>query len=66
MRAAGRRHGQHVVPGEDVGDDQLLDGEGLGDAALGESAHHGTRHAEIGEGLHGHWTDSLRRLEGRG
>ena len=39
------------MAGEDVGDDELLDGEGLGDAALGERARDGAGHAEIGEGL---------------
>ena len=45
------RLGEHVVPGEDVGDDELLDGERLGDAALGEGARDCAGHAEIGEGL---------------
>ena len=47
----GRRLGEHVAAGEHVGDDELLDGERLVDAALGERAHDGARHAEIGEGL---------------
>ena len=47
----GRRLREHVVPGEDVGDDEPLDGEGLGDAALGERARDCAGHAEIGEGL---------------
>ena len=41
------------MPGEDVGDDELLDGEGLGDAALRQRTGDGIGHAEIGEGLLG-------------
>ena len=51
LARSGRRLREHVVPGEDVGDDELLDGEGLGDAALGECARDCAGHAEIGEGL---------------
>ena len=51
LARSGRRLREHVVPGEDVGDDELLDGEGLGDAALGERARDCAGHAEIGEGL---------------
>jgi hypothetical protein len=39
------------VAGQDVADDQALDGERLGDAASGEGAGNGARYAEIGEGL---------------
>jgi hypothetical protein len=45
---------EHIAPGEDVFDDESLDGERFGDAAGGESAAHGFGHAEIGEGLLGH------------
>jgi hypothetical protein len=41
------------VAGQDVSDDALLDGEGLGDTAVGERAHDWCGHAEIGEGLLG-------------
>ena len=51
LARSGRRLREHVVPGEDVGDDEPLDGEGLGDAALGERARDCAGHAEIGEGL---------------
>ena len=49
----GGRADEDVVAGEDVGDDEALDGERLGDAALGERARNGIGHAEIGEGLLG-------------
>ena len=44
---------EDVVAGQDVGDDEALDGERLGDAALGEGADDCIGHAEIGEGLLG-------------
>ena len=50
------------MAGEDVGDDEPLDGEGRGDAALGERAAHCAGHAEIGEGLLGHWELLLAAL----
>jgi len=50
----GGRLGEHVVAGEGVGDDQRLNLEGLGDAALGERLDHGRADAEIREGL-GHF-----------
>jgi hypothetical protein len=37
------------LAGEDVCDAEPLNGEGLGDAALGERAQDWARHAEIGE-----------------
>ena len=37
------------MAGERVADDQLLDGERLGDVALGERAHHGFGDAEVGK-----------------
>ena len=47
--------GEHVAAVEHVADDEPLDGEGLGDAALGEGRDNRARHADIGErlGLHG-------------
>jgi hypothetical protein len=60
LARAGRGLGEDVMAGERVGYDEPLDGERLGDAALGEGAAHGTGHAEVGEGLRRHW-DSLRR-----
>jgi hypothetical protein len=39
------------VSGEHVGDDEPLDGERIGDAALGERARDRAGYAEIGEGL---------------
>ena len=65
LAGAGGRLGQDVVAGEHVGDDELLDGEGRVDAALDERTRNRTRHAEIGEGLLGHWRDFLRRKRGR-
>ncbi len=53
LAGPGGRLGEHVVPGQDVGDDEALDGERLFDAARGERAAHGIGHAEIGEGLLG-------------
>ena len=49
LARAGRRLDEQVVAGERVADDHLLDGEGLGDAALGERVHHRVRDAEIGK-----------------
>ena len=57
--------GEHVDAVEDVLDDERLDGEGRGDAAVGERAHNGLRQAEIGEGLLGHTGYSLAALRGR-
>src|SRR4051794_2930526 len=54
LAGSGRRLGEHVAPVQDVGDDEPLDGERLGDAALGQRAAHSGGHAEIGEGLMGH------------
>jgi hypothetical protein len=56
-RARGRL-GEHVAAGEHVGDDELLNGEGGVDPALGESARDRTGYAESGEGLLGHWRAS--------
>ena len=47
-RARGRA-GEHIAPGEDVGEDQRLDGERLGDVLGGESAYDSAGHAQIGE-----------------
>ena len=41
------------MAGENVRDDERLDGEGVGDAALGEHVAHDFGHAEVGEGLLG-------------
>jgi hypothetical protein len=49
-RARGRL-GEHVAAGEHVADDEVLDGERLGHAALGERVDDSLGHAEIGEGL---------------
>jgi hypothetical protein len=51
LARARRGAGEDVMAGEHVDDDALLDGEGLGDAAVCERAHHRCGHAEIGEGL---------------
>ena len=53
LARAGGRLGEDVVAGEDVRDDERLDGEGVGDAALGEHVAHDFGHAEVGEGLLG-------------
>jgi hypothetical protein len=45
----GRRLDEDVLSGEDVRDTETLNREGLGEAALGECAHDGAGHAEIGE-----------------
>ena len=49
LARAGRRLDEQVVAGERVADDQLLDGEGLGDVAARESAHDRFGDAEIGK-----------------
>ena len=49
LARAGRGLNQDVAPGEDVGDDQLLDCEWRDDAALLEGVRNRTRNAEIGE-----------------
>src|SRR5919199_764153 len=54
LAGAGRRLGEDVAAGEDVGDDEPLDGERLGDVAPGGRAPDGGGHAEIGEGRLGH------------
>ena len=54
LAGAGRRLGEHVAAGEHVGDDELLDREGVVHAALAQGAGDRTGHAEIGEGLLGH------------
>ena len=41
LARAGRRLDEQVVAGERVADDHLLNGEGLGDVAASERAHHG-------------------------
>jgi hypothetical protein len=64
LARSGRGLGEHVTAGEHVGDDEVLDGERLLEAALGEGAAHGRRHAEIGEGLQRHW--ELLAAQGRG
>ena len=63
-RAGGRLH-EDVAPGQNVGNDRALDGEGCGYAALRECALYGIGHAEIGEGLLGHLC-SLRAAAGCG
>jgi hypothetical protein len=55
LARAGGRLGEHVTAGQNVGDHELLDGEGPFDAARRQGARDGTGHAEIGEGLLGHW-----------
>ena len=50
--------GEDVTPGEDVGDDEVLDGERRGDPALLQSRADRGGHAEIGEGLTGQDEDS--------
>ena len=42
------------MAGQDVGDDERLDGEGIGDAACTKHVDHHLGHAEIGEGLRRH------------
>jgi hypothetical protein len=54
LAGAGGRLGEDVVAGQRVGDDERLDREGFGDAAAGEGARSGRRHAEIGERSRGH------------
>ena len=49
LARAGRRLDEDVAPGEDVGDDQLLDCERRDDAAPFERVRDRTRNAEIGE-----------------
>ncbi len=49
LAGPGRGLDEQVVAGERVADDHLLDGEGLGDVALRERAHHRIRDAEIGK-----------------
>ena len=49
LAGAGRRLDEQVVPGERVADDQLLDGEGMGDVTARERTDHRLRDAEIGK-----------------
>jgi len=49
LARAGRRLREHVVPGEHVGDDQLLYGERRLDPTLGELIDYDLGHAEVGE-----------------
>jgi hypothetical protein len=51
LAGTGRGLREHVATGEHVSDDELLDREGLGDAALGERAANSARYAEVGERL---------------
>ena len=49
LARAGRGLNENVAPGEDIGDDQLLDCEWRDDAALFERVRDRTRNAEVGE-----------------
>ena len=51
LARAGGRLDEHVTACEDVGEDEPLDGERLGDPATRESGDDRARDAEIGEGL---------------
>ncbi len=59
LARAGGRLDEHVAPGEHVGDDERLHGEGLFDPSLGEGGDHGARGAEVGEGTARHRCGSL-------
>ena len=64
LARSGRRLREDVAAGEHVGDDEPLDGERLADAAVRQGVDHRRGHAEIGEGLRGHWSAPCRRPSG--